>query len=178
MANGDIITASLCPVALANDDMLPAAFPHASKRENTPFVALIATGVLIAVAVLPELDLLIKAASTVILLSNIFASLSAVVMRESTIANLHVIVEGTNIFRLVLVRAAEGVHFGSGHPFIRAVFILIGTRDMRNLHLCALAAIAQVVQHAGFEHGWLSAKGHRELKDLFLLSKRQRKQEK
>jgi len=45
------------------------------------------TGVLILLAVLLDIDLLIKTAFTVILLSNIFAHLSVIIMRESTIQN-------------------------------------------------------------------------------------------
>ncbi|MBD3320589.1 MAG: amino acid permease, partial [Chitinivibrionales bacterium] len=335
-ANGGILTASRYPIALSSDGMLPAFFSRFSKKKHTPVASIIATGILIAAAVLLNIELLIKAASTVILLSNIFAHLSVIVMRESTISNYrptyrspfypwlqiagillfslliidmgiqpvllslaftgtgvilyfirrgslekmspalihvleritnrklvteglgkelrsivedrdniirdefdhavetscfleirtkasiedlwsaaaselhgclpapfenenlirllkereeesttaisefvaipHVIVEGTKIFKLVLVRAGEGIHFDTMHPSIRAVFILIGSKDMRNLHLRALAAIAQVVQHSGFERGWLSAAGHRELKDIFLLTRRQRPQ--
>jgi amino acid transporter/mannitol/fructose-specific phosphotransferase system IIA component (Ntr-type) len=335
-ANGGILTASRYPIALSSDGMLPSFFSWLSGTKNTPIVSIIATGTLITAAVLLNIELLIKAASTVILLSNIFAHLSVIVMRESTISNYrptyrsplypwlqiagilifslliidmgiqpvllslaftsigvilyflrrgslekmspalihvleritnkklvteglknelrnivedrdnivrdefdnavemsrfldiagkpsiedlwaaaaselhdtlpasldkeniirllqerekesataishfvaipHVIVEGTTVFKLVFVRAVEGVHFGTSHPSIRAIFILIGSKDMRNLHLRALAAIAQVVQHSGFERGWLSAKSHRELKDLFLLTARQRPQ--
>jgi len=86
----------------------------------------------------------------------------------------HVVLDGKGIFRIYLVRAAEGVRFGDLHPGIKAIFILIGTKDTRNLHLRALAAIAQVAQYSGFEHSWLSARTHRELRDMFILSQRPR----
>ena len=84
----------------------------------------------------------------------------------------HIIIDGNRKFKIILVRAIQGVNFGMLSPSVKAIFIIIGTRDMRNLHLRALAAIAQIVQHHDFERRWLSARDHRELKDLLLLSKR------
>lgn len=333
-ANGGILTASRYPIALAGDGMLPPVFSKVSKNKQTPFIAVISTGLLIAGSVLLNLELLIKAASTVILLSNIFAHLSVLVMRESRISNYrpsyhsplypwlqilaimvfvfliidmgiqpmlislafisagvllyfirrnslervspallhvverltnrklvteglkeelrgiieardnitrdefdhavegasfleleesssketlwklaaallqkeqvkeiaeekmasllrereeesstaissfvaipHIILEGDTVFRILLVRSRTGVNFGPGHPSVKALFILVGTRDKRNLHLKALAAIAQIVQQSGFEKQWLNAVEARDIKDLILLSKRKR----
>jgi hypothetical protein len=50
-----------------------------------------------------------------------------------------------------------------------------GTRDTRNLHLRALAAIAQTLQNAGFEDLRLRAKGEDDLVDALLLSDRIRR---
>ena len=86
----------------------------------------------------------------------------------------HVILEGEKTFRMAIVRAREGIFFNENHPNVRSAFILMGTMDLRNLHLRALAAIAQVVQNEGFEENWLSLKNEREIKDLLLLSKRRR----
>ena len=333
-ANGGILTASRYPVALSSDRMLPSFFSNGSKKKNTPYVSIISTGILITSAVFVNLGLLIKAASTVILLSNIFAHLSVIIMRESNISNYrptyraplypwlqiagiivfvlliidmgiqpilislafvsagiilyfvrrrktdagspalvhmleritnkqlassglkrelrsivedrdgivkddfdetversayfeinartdvsgllpslareihtsllpdmdseeierllktreaesstalnhfvaipHIIIEGSGVFELMLVKAGEGVFFNSMHPSLRAVFVLIGSKDMRNLHLRSLAAIAQLCQQPGFEREWMSAKGHAEIKDLLMLSSRQR----
>ncbi|MBN1308885.1 MAG: amino acid permease [Chitinispirillaceae bacterium] len=333
-ANGGILTASRYPIALADDGMLPGVFNAVSKKKRTPYVSVIATGLLLAASVLLELDLLVKAASVVILLSNIFAHVSVVIMRESRIStyrptylaplypwlqllgiaafvlliidmglqpvlfslafvsagvllyfirrkkadpmspalihllqritnkalvteglqkelrtivedrdaitrdefdraveqscfveldgaaslddlwnavsgNLcacfslqisledivellrerenesstaisdfvaipHVIMGGEQQFHLVLVRSRQGIRFNDEHGAIHAVFILFGSKDMRNLHLRALAAIAQVVQHPSFSKRWMKGKGHQDLKDLLLLSKRHR----
>jgi len=333
-ANGGILTASRYPIALAGDGMLPPLFSKVSKKKQTPFIAVIATGLLISGSVLLNLDLLIKAASTVILLSNIFAHLSVLVMRESKISNyrpsyyspfypwlqivaimvfifliidmgiqpmlislifisagvllylirkkslervspalLHVVERLTNRklvteglkeelrgiieardniirdefdqaveaasfldlketvtleelweqaatvlhkeqlmnipekeiahlldereqesstaissfvaiphiildrdldFGILLVRSSEGIDFGAGHPSVKALFVLVGTQEKRNLHLKALAAIAQIVQQSGFEKQWLNARKGRDIKDLILLSNRKR----
>ncbi len=333
-ANGGILTASRYPIALSEDGMMPESFQKTSKVKKTPFVAVIATGVLISLSVTLNLDSLIKAASTVILLSNIFAHLSVIVMRESRVStyrptykspfypwlqifgiiafmlliidmgmepillsllftsagvilyfvrrdsnhknnsaiihlvqritnkelvsgNLqnelrtivkdrdeivhdevdkviknstyieldkvikvdelwqsvadklsdelpegesvekliegmktreqesstvisdfvaipHVIIEAKNYFKVILVKAKDGIDFCDDYNKVKAVFILIGSKDMRNLHLRTLAAIAKVVQEPDFEEDWLKANNHEELKDIFTLSKRTR----
>lgn len=333
-ANGGILTASRYPIALAHDGMMPRFLAKASAGRKTPYPAILATGLLIAASVLLNLEMLIKAASTVILLTNIFAHLSVIVMRESKVANYlpsfrsplypwlqiggiivfslliidmgiqpvllsllfvsvgvilffarrgkhempapallhlveritdrrlgtrrlaeelraiildrdeivkdefdrlieearvldigeplsmdrflplavealhqsgltvaigdllrlltereaesstaispfvaipHVVVEGTGHFTAVLVRARKGVRFSESHSAVKAIFILMGTRDKRNLHLRALAAIAQVVQNEDFEERWLSAGSEADLRDLVLLSERKRR---
>jgi mannitol/fructose-specific phosphotransferase system IIA component (Ntr-type) len=86
----------------------------------------------------------------------------------------HLILPGEGSFSMVMVKADGGVAFDKKHPEIHAIFILMGSRDNRNLHLRALAAIAQVAQQTDFEQSWIKARSHRELKDLFFLSNRQR----
>ena len=55
-----------------------------------------------------------------------------------------------------------------------AIFVLAGTRDERNFHLRALAAIAQIVQDPHFEERWMRAKGIESLRDVILLGRRLR----
>lgn len=50
-----------------------------------------------------------------------------------------------------------------------------GTRDERSFHLRALAAIAQTVQAKDFERRWLSARNEQALRDIMLLSRRDRR---
>lgn len=332
-ANGGILTASRYPMALAKDGMLFRFLQRVSSKRGTPYAAVIATGCLIGAAVLLKLDMLIKAASTVILLSNIFAHLSVIVMRESRIANYrptfraplypwlqiagiivfilliidmgsepilfsllfviagvilyfvhsgkqkrispallhlverltskklgtvhlpdelreivedrdgiirdafdhvvdesafldlkgavdhnsflskiavvikrslpfmeakevrrlfcereaegstaisefvavpHIIIDTPGVFALFFVRARDGIAFSKEHPAVKAVFVLIGSKDNRALHLRALSAIAQVASGDDFEERWLAARDHRDVKDLFLLSGRKR----
>jgi mannitol/fructose-specific phosphotransferase system IIA component (Ntr-type) len=86
----------------------------------------------------------------------------------------HIISKGNGDFKIMLIRAPKGVFFSSENPEVKAVFVLIGTKDMRRLHLRALAAIAQIVQGDDFEERWSMARNHRELRDLFLVSRRTR----
>ena len=86
----------------------------------------------------------------------------------------HVIVEGTGIFELVLVRCREGAVFSELHPHIHTAFVLIGSSDERPYHLRALMAIAHVVQEPGFQKRWLEAANPEQLRDIALLSGRNR----
>lgn len=86
----------------------------------------------------------------------------------------HVIVEGENRFEILLVRARGGIRFGHSPDPVRMMFILAGSRDQRNYHLRALMAIAQIVQEKHFADKWLAARGPEGLRNLILLSTRQR----
>jgi mannitol/fructose-specific phosphotransferase system IIA component (Ntr-type) len=72
------------------------------------------------------------------------------------------------------VRCREGVRFSKEREHVKAVFILIGTRGERHLHLQTLAAIAQIMQDESFEERWAKAKGGTGLRDVLLLSARKR----
>ncbi|MHC4518036.1 MAG: amino acid permease [Planctomycetota bacterium] len=88
----------------------------------------------------------------------------------------HVIVEGENKFDVMLVRAGEGIRFSQAKEPVKVMFILAGSKDQRNYHLRALMAIAQIVQEKSFEEKWLAARGTEGIRNLILLSTRQRDQ--
>ena len=85
----------------------------------------------------------------------------------------HIVVEGDGLFKILLVRSREGVSFETDTS-VKAFFVIVGSRDMRNMHLKALAAIAHMVQHPEFEKRWATAKNEVQLKDILLLSERVR----
>jgi len=86
----------------------------------------------------------------------------------------HIVVEGKDIFEIALVRCADGVVFSELHAPVRTAFVLIGSQDERNFHLKALMAIAHIVQESDFEKRWFEAKNLEQLRDVVLLSRRQR----
>lgn len=86
----------------------------------------------------------------------------------------HVIIEGDRRFDVALVRCREGARFSPVDNAVKAVFVIVGSRDCRNLHLKALAAIAYVVQHPEFEDRWMDTRQAGQLRDIFLLSRRVR----
>ncbi|MBN2160179.1 MAG: amino acid permease [Spirochaetes bacterium] len=86
----------------------------------------------------------------------------------------HVVINGTSAFDILVARCKDGVFFSKESPNVRAVFVLLGTKDERNFHLRALAAIAQIVQDPKFEEKWMNAKNKESLRDIVLLGKRQR----
>ncbi|VGO20110.1 amino acid permease [Pontiella sulfatireligans] len=85
----------------------------------------------------------------------------------------HIIVDGEKLFKILLVRSREGIEFEIDTS-VKAFFVIVGSRDMRNMHLKALAAIAHIVQHPEFEKRWATAKNEAQLKDILLLSERVR----
>jgi APA family basic amino acid/polyamine antiporter len=86
----------------------------------------------------------------------------------------HIIIEGDNKFDVLLVRARDGIRFSYAQDPVRIMFILAGSKDQRNYHLRALMAIAQIVQEKQFEQKWLAARGIEGIRNLILLSARQR----
>ena len=86
----------------------------------------------------------------------------------------HIIVDGTELFDLLVVRCAKGAVFGPDKPPIQAAFVLVGSDDQRNYHLRALMAIAHIVQEHNFMSSWLAAPQAEHLRDILLLSNRQR----
>ena len=331
-ANAGVMTASRYPLALARDEMLPVVFGKISHRFNTPHIAILLTGAVIILACFVNIDVLIKAASSVLILTYIFSSLAVVILRESRIQNYqpqfkpagypwlqligivgfiiilyvigveallmtcflivlgfllywtygrkkakrefallhlieritareitshhletelkdivhqrddilkdrfdhlieqcpvvdvdsatdhkdffhqaaqamaehlaidadalsrlfvqreqesstvlspflaipHIVVDGEKHFDILLARCKEGFHFSEKAPQVHTVFMLVGTRDERPFHLLSLTAIAQIVQDDDFERRWVAAKTPQALRDIVLLSKRQR----
>lgn len=86
----------------------------------------------------------------------------------------HLILEGSDIFKMVIVRSKNGVVIGEDVQNAHAVFALAGSENMRGTHLRALSAIAQIVQDQAFERKWLGASSVDELRTLLLDAKRKR----
>jgi APA family basic amino acid/polyamine antiporter len=86
----------------------------------------------------------------------------------------HIVIDGDNIFDILLVRSREGIIFPDASEPVHIVFALIGTRDRRRSHLRALMAIAEIAQHPQFDEKWLAAATTKDLRDIMLLGKRKR----
>ena len=86
----------------------------------------------------------------------------------------HITIDGEHKFELVVARCEAGINFTKDLPPVYAAFILVGSRDERNFHLRALAAIAQISQNVDFDKNWLRAKNIEELRDIILLAGRHR----
>ena len=96
---------------------------------------------------------------------------------STSLAVPHVVVPGEERFNLLMARARRGVRWSDEAPEVKTIFLLAGTRDERNFHLRALAAIAQIVQEKDFEKRWLAARNKQGLRDVVLLSSRKRHEE-
>jgi basic amino acid/polyamine antiporter, APA family len=86
-ANAGIMGSSRYLTALAHDKLLPPVLGRVNKKFKTPHIALAATGGLILLSLLMELDLLVKAASCVLILTYILCCLAVIVLRESGLQN-------------------------------------------------------------------------------------------
>lgn len=86
----------------------------------------------------------------------------------------HIVIEGEHRFDILLVRCREGIFFSEKGPSVRAVFVIMGTKDERNFHLFSLASIAQIVRDPHFETRWSRANNKEALRDIVLLGERRR----
>jgi mannitol/fructose-specific phosphotransferase system IIA component (Ntr-type) len=82
------MTASRYPLGMSRDRLLPAVFQRIVPRFQTPWVAILFTGVFMIAAILfLPLELLVKIASSVLLLLFIFANITLILFRESRISS-------------------------------------------------------------------------------------------
>ena len=102
--------------------------------------------------------------------------LSSTVIRPG-LAIPHIVVEGTGRFDVLLVRIREGTPFTPDAEPVQTVFVLIGSKDERNYHLRALAAVAEIAQDPHFDRRWRRAKDVEALRQLILHSRRRRLQD-
>ncbi|MBN2019325.1 MAG: PTS sugar transporter subunit IIA, partial [Sedimentisphaerales bacterium] len=86
----------------------------------------------------------------------------------------HIVIDGEHIFDVLVARCKEGVTFSEKHKQVRAIFVIVGSKDERNFHLYSLSAIAQIVQDPNFERRWMGARSTDVLRDILLLSQRNR----
>jgi len=86
-ANAGIMASSRYPLALSRDGMMPRLLGKVSKRFNTPHYAILLTGALIALSLFLNLEVLIKAASSVLILSYLFPCLCVILLREGRVQN-------------------------------------------------------------------------------------------
>lgn len=86
----------------------------------------------------------------------------------------HLMIAGEEKFVLAMIRAREGVYFDELHEPVRVAFALIGTEDERNFHLKCLMNIAHIVQEPEFRERWLEAATGDQLRDLVMLTRRNR----
>jgi len=86
----------------------------------------------------------------------------------------HIIVEGHNLFDIVLVRNKLGIVWNEEGEVVYTAFSMIGSKDQRNFHLKALMFIAQVLQDPEFHAQWTAARTEQEFRSVVLLAKRRR----
>ncbi|MEN8208006.1 MAG: amino acid permease [Candidatus Fermentibacteria bacterium] len=85
-ANSGIMTASRYPMGMSRDKLLPSEFQKLSQKYRTPYISILFTGIfMVTVIVFLKLELLVKVASSILILLYIFANLTLILFRESKI---------------------------------------------------------------------------------------------
>lgn len=86
-ANAGILSASRYLLAMSRDQLISQRLNYINPKRNVPTIAILITGLLIASSLFLQLTLLVKAASTVLIISYILANISLVILRESKVQN-------------------------------------------------------------------------------------------
>ena len=86
-ANAGIMAASRYPLALSRDKLLPGILGRVNERFKTPHFSILVTGIVMSVFLFFRLDILVKAASAVMILTYSFSCLSLIILRESRLQN-------------------------------------------------------------------------------------------
>jgi APA family basic amino acid/polyamine antiporter len=86
-ANTGIMSASRYPLALSRDEMLPERLGRINQRFQTPHVSIIVTGVIIVAAMFLPIHTLVKAASSILILTYVFTCLAVIILREGRLQN-------------------------------------------------------------------------------------------
>jgi len=85
-ANGGILAASRYPMAMSRDRLLPSLLARVNPRFNTPYISVLFTGGFMIVSVVClDLQVLVKTASTLMIILFILVNTSVIIMRESRI---------------------------------------------------------------------------------------------
>jgi len=85
-ANGGILAASRSPMAMSRDQLLPPILARVSGRFKTPHLSILLTGgFMITAIVFLDIELLVKTASTLMIILFILVNASVIIMRESRI---------------------------------------------------------------------------------------------
>ncbi|MBU8923004.1 MAG: amino acid permease [Bacteroidales bacterium] len=86
-ANAGIMAASRYPMALSRDGLLPVKISALGKRFRTPYVSIGITVVMMVFFIFLKLEVFVKAASAVLILTYLMSCLSLIILRESRLQN-------------------------------------------------------------------------------------------
>jgi len=130
-ANSGIMTASRYPLSMSRDKLLPAVFQRIAPRVKTPWIAILFTGsFMIASILFLELELLVKVASSVLILLFMFANLTLIMFRESGIMSYKPKFRSPFYPYLQAVGIIGGIflliEMGTFIVFLTMVFLLLG----------------------------------------------------
>jgi amino acid transporter/mannitol/fructose-specific phosphotransferase system IIA component (Ntr-type) len=86
-ANAGMMAASRYLLALSRDELMPAFLGRVSTKSGVPYNAVIVTGGFVIGSLFLEIQILIKSASTVLILTYLLSNICVIVLRESRLLN-------------------------------------------------------------------------------------------
>ncbi|MBD3240580.1 MAG: amino acid permease [Chitinivibrionales bacterium] len=86
-ANAGIMAASRYLYALSQDELLPRTLGRLSRKSGVPTAAVLVTGCFVAASLFLKLEILVEAASLVLILGFILSCVCVIVLRESHVQN-------------------------------------------------------------------------------------------
>ena len=130
-ANSAIMTASRYPFGMSRDKLLPFCFQKISSRFRTPYTAILFTGFFMIISIIfLKLELLVKIASSLLILLYLFANLTLILFRESKIASYHPKFRAPFYPYLQIVGILGGffllIEMGTFIVFLTTIFLLLG----------------------------------------------------
>ena len=130
-ANSGIMAASRYPLGMSRDNLLPHFFQKINSKLKTPYISIIFTGFfIIAVILFLRLELLVKVASSLLILLFIFANTTLILFRESKILSYKPKFHSPFYPYLQVLGILGGVflliEMGSFVIFLTMIFLLLG----------------------------------------------------
>ncbi len=130
-ANSAIMTASRYPLGMSRDKLLPHYFQRISSGGNIPYIAILVTGSFMVLAILfLKLELLVKIASSILIVLYIFANLTVILFRESKIASYRPKFHSPFYPYLQVLGIIGGIflliEMGTFIIFLTTIFVLLG----------------------------------------------------
>lgn len=86
-ANAGVMSSSRFPMALSWDGLVPEHLGRVNERFHTPHLAILVTGAFMVLSLFLPLEILVKAASSVLILTYLFSCLAVIILRESRLQN-------------------------------------------------------------------------------------------
>ncbi|MCF7887180.1 MAG: amino acid permease [Candidatus Omnitrophica bacterium] len=130
-ANAGIMTASRYPLSMSRDKILPKVFQKVSSRFKTPYISIIFTGICMVLAIMfLKLEMLVKVASSLLIILFIFANLTVILFRESKISSYRPKFRSSYYPYMQVFGILSGgfllIEMGSFTTFLTIIFIFLG----------------------------------------------------
>jgi len=130
-ANAGIMTASRYPLGMSRDKLFPSVFRKISLTFGTPYISILLTGAFMLAAILfLRLELLVKVASSILILLFISANATLILFRESKIYSYKPKFHSPFYPYLQIVGILGGifllVEMGAFIIFLTSVFVFLG----------------------------------------------------